>query len=94
MASKRINIRWIRTGSQPYRKIMYIILYYPVFYEYLNALRILGLTKLVNLIIVHFYIRGKLFIIRLINYYLCILRFLGLFVIIFFVINLIRFLNV
>ncbi len=34
MASKPINIPWIRNGSQPYWKIMYSIVLYPVFYEY------------------------------------------------------------
>ncbi len=36
MASKPINIQWIRPGSQPYLKIMYHIVLYPVFYEYEN----------------------------------------------------------
>ena len=30
---KPINIRWIRTGSQKYWKIMSNIVLYPVFYE-------------------------------------------------------------
>ena len=34
IASKPINICWIRTGSQAYCKIMYSILLYLVFYEY------------------------------------------------------------
>ena len=37
MASKLINIRWIRTSSKPYWKIMYRIVSYPVFYEDKNA---------------------------------------------------------
>ena len=32
--SKPINIRWIRTSSHPYEKIMSSIVLYPVFYEY------------------------------------------------------------
>ena len=36
-ASKPINIRWIRTGSQPLLKIMLSIVSYPVFYEYKNV---------------------------------------------------------
>ena len=34
MASKPINIRWIRTGLHPYEKIMSSIVLYPVFYKY------------------------------------------------------------
>ena len=36
--SKPINIRWMRTGSHPYEKIMSSIVFYPVFfYEYSNV---------------------------------------------------------
>ena len=31
MASKQINIRWIRTGPRPYRKIMFSIVLQKVF---------------------------------------------------------------
>ena len=31
MASKQINIRWIKTGSQPYSKIMYSIVLQTIF---------------------------------------------------------------
>ena len=34
IASKPIYIRWIRTGSQPYGKIMSSIVLYKVFFEY------------------------------------------------------------
>ena len=34
IGSKQINIGWIRTGSQPFWKIMYSIVLYPVFYEF------------------------------------------------------------
>ena len=33
MASKPINIRWIRTGSQPYCKILYNIVLQTIFHE-------------------------------------------------------------
>ena len=54
MASNPINIQWIKTDSQPNRKIMFRNVLYPVFYEYKTGF---------NLITVHFYFRGKLFII-------------------------------
>ena len=34
ITSKPFKIRWIRSGSQPYRKIMLSNVLYPVFYEY------------------------------------------------------------
>ncbi len=36
MASKLIFIRWIRTGSQPNKKIMYSIELWIIFYEFQN----------------------------------------------------------
>ena len=35
--SKPINIRWVRTGSHPYEKLMSSIVLYPVLYEYKNV---------------------------------------------------------
>ena len=46
MASKPIDILWVKIGSQPYLKIMYSIVLYPVFYKCKTGF---------NLIIVHFY---------------------------------------
>ena len=36
MASKPINIRCIRTGSQPFWEIMYSIVLQTIFHEYLS----------------------------------------------------------
>ena len=33
MASKPINIHWIRSGSKPYLKIMYCIVLHSIFHE-------------------------------------------------------------
>ena len=41
MASKPLNIRWIRTGFHPYCEIFYLIVLYPVFYEYKMYIRII-----------------------------------------------------
>ena len=38
MASNAINIRWIRFGSQPYCKIMYIIVFQTIFNECLDKI--------------------------------------------------------
>ncbi len=67
IASKPIKIRWIRTGSQSYWKIMYIPSYYihknVSTYFLVHAFGISVLKKTgFNLKIVHF-IRGKLLII-------------------------------
>ncbi len=78
MASKPITIRWIRTGSQPYWKIMYSIVLQIVFHEtsYQNhkiprALGPFGANKTdFNLKIFQFDIRGKLSIIRCEKYML------------------------
>ena len=32
--TKPINVRWIRTGSHPYKNIMFGIVLCPVFYKY------------------------------------------------------------
>jgi len=47
MAFKPINIHWIRTGSQPYGKIMYSIVVYSVFYKYKKCTIILYPRKAV-----------------------------------------------
>ena len=49
-----INIRWIRTGSQTYRKIMYTIVLHTIFHEYENK------TDDVDFIIFRLNIHGKL----------------------------------
>ena len=36
MATKPINIRWIRTGSQPYWKTMYSLVLQTIFHAYQN----------------------------------------------------------
>ena len=51
MASKPINIRWIRTDSQPYWKIMYSIVLQTIFHEYLNKNHKI---KLLNSVQMHF----------------------------------------
>ena len=83
MALNPISIRWIITGSQPDRKIMYSIESLSIFYEYQNkynkintsfvsqGLWPLGADKTgFNLMIFHFDIRGKLSIIRCDKYIL------------------------
>ena len=74
MASKPINIRWIRTGSRPYRKS-----FIASFFRQFSTNTVLKIIKLIpvllalavganksdfNLIILHSDIRGKLSIIR------------------------------
>ncbi len=75
MASKPINNRWFRTGSQPDWKIMYSIELQTIFYEYQNEnhknktkpvllARAFGYSRLTKLITFHFDIQEKLAIIR------------------------------
>ncbi len=58
MASKPITIRWIRTGSQPDRKVMYSIELQTIFYEYLNK------NHKIKTADFNLNIRGKLSVIR------------------------------
>ena len=51
--TKPINIRWNRTGSHPYEKVMSSIVLYPVFYECHVVISWLKKTGF-NLIVVHF----------------------------------------
>ena len=66
MASKPIYIRWIRTGSEPYRKIMFIIILQTINTSLVSyCLWPLASNKIsFNLITFHFNTRGKLSIIR------------------------------
>ena len=59
MASKLINIRWIKTGSHQYWKIIELT---PVWLA--QAFRPLGLIKMVPILNFFFDIRGKLSIIQ------------------------------
>ena len=79
MASKPINIRWIRTGFQPYRKkIMFSIVLQTIFHLYQNknhkiytsfinqGLQFLGTNKKTDFILMIFYfnIHEELSVIR------------------------------